>query len=193
MYKVKVISLVRRKDRRKLFKKTFGELFPFEFVNAIDGKKYELTKEDSELIKGNEYHKYGIHIPSLVAANRTHLQLLTECSQDSVPYVIMEDDAKLIKDFNIDFDRLSNRKLDVYWLMEKEPSILAYMVWPSGAKKLLKLIYEEYKLPTGLDWSFLDIRNRNILNQDEIDEAFVYQIPGQDLDITESEFYRVVD
>ena len=191
MYKVKVISLARRQDRRDKFTETFSKLFPFEYVDAIDGRDYTLTDYDKEFIKGNDYEDYGIHIPSLVAANYTHLNLLQECSEGDIPFVILEDDAKLVDKFDLNFEKLSKKSLDVYWLMPNEPSILAYMVWPIGAQKLLDRIFNEYKLSVGLDWSFFDIRNEGQLIQEELKKEVFYQIPGEDSDITTLLNYKV--
>ena len=191
MYKVKVISLARRQDRRDKFTETFSKLFPFEYVDAIDGRDYTLTDYDKEFIKGNDYEDYGIHIPSLVAANYTHLNLLQECSEGDIPFVILEDDAKLVDKFDLDFEKLSKKSLDVFWLMPNEPSILAYMVWPTGAQKLLERVFNEYKLSVGLDWTFFDIRNEGNLIQEEVKKEVFYQIPGEDSDITTLLNYKV--
>ena len=191
MYKVKVISLTRRQDRRDKFTETFSKLFPFEYVDAIDGREYTLTDYDKDFIEGNDYEDYGIHIPSLVAANYTHLNLLQECSEGDIPFVILEDDAKLVDKFDLNFEELSKKSLDVYWLMPNEPSILAYMVWPIGAQKLLDRIFNEYKLSVGLDWSFFDIRNEGQLIQEELKKEVFYQIPGEDSDITTLLNYKV--
>ena len=77
MYKIKVISLKRRQDRRKKISHMLQQI-NFDFVDGLDGQKYKLTKFDKEFIKGNDYNKHGIHIPSLVCANYTHLNLLAE-------------------------------------------------------------------------------------------------------------------
>ena len=55
-YKVKVISLERRQDRRRKMVNMFQHI-PFEFVNALDGQEYKLTAYDKKMIKGNEYEK----------------------------------------------------------------------------------------------------------------------------------------
>ena len=94
MYKVKVISLKRRQDRRKKISHMLQQI-DFDFVDGLDGQKYKLTKFDKEFIKGNDYKKHGIHIPSLVCANYTHLNLLDECSKQDQPYFIFEDDVKM--------------------------------------------------------------------------------------------------
>ena len=94
MYKVKVISLKRRQDRRKKISHMLQQI-DFDFVDGLDGQKYKLTKFDKEFIKGNDYKKHGIHIPSLVCANYTHLNLLAECAKQDKPYFIFEDDIEL--------------------------------------------------------------------------------------------------
>ena len=106
MYKVKVISLKRRQDRREKISHMFQHV-PFEFVDAIDGKEYKLTAYDKKMIEGNEYEKHGIHIPSLVCANYMHLNLLDECAnqpkEEAVPYFIFEDDVYLNEDVTFTF------------------------------------------------------------------------------------------
>ena len=87
MYKVKVISLKKRQDRRKKIAHMLQQI-DFEFVDALDGQEYKLTKFDKEFIKGNDYKKYDIHIPSLVCANYMHLNLLAECAKQDKPYFI---------------------------------------------------------------------------------------------------------
>ena len=46
IYKIKCISLKRREDRRVKMAKMFGK-HDFEFVDALDGKEYKLTKFDT--------------------------------------------------------------------------------------------------------------------------------------------------
>ena len=110
---------------------------PFEFVNALDGQEYKLTAYDKKMIEGNEYEKYGIHIPSLVCANYMHLNLLDECSKQDLPYFIFEDDVELTKNKAPEnyFETLASVvDLDAFWLIAGTPTIAAYVVWPSGAK-----------------------------------------------------------
>ena len=101
MYKVKVISLKRREDRRVHMAHMFQHI-NFDFVDALDGQTYDLTEFDKEFIEGNDYEKHGIHIPSLVCANYTHLNLLDECSKQDQPYFIFEDDTEQLQDFPIE-------------------------------------------------------------------------------------------
>ena len=50
MYKVKVISLKKRQDRRKKIARMFQHI-DFEFCDGIDGETYKLTKFDKEFVK----------------------------------------------------------------------------------------------------------------------------------------------
>ena len=138
MYKVKVISLLRRQDRREKITNMFQHI-PFEFVDALDGQDYKLTAYDKKMIEGNDYEKHNIHIPSLVCANYTHLNLLDECSKQDLPYFIFEDDVFLNKEHKAPdnlFETIASvNDLDAFWLITDTPSIAAYVVWPSGAKE----------------------------------------------------------
>lgn len=184
-YKIKVISLQRRKDRREIFANRFSE-FDYEFVDALDGREYQMTDEDWKFVEGNSYMERGIHIPSLVCANKMHIKLLKECSMDDVPYVIFEDDTQIIKEIDFSFDELSKKQIDVLWFMNY-PSILTYMVWPRGATKLLESID---KLDRGLDDKFYDLReNKNII-QEEFKTQYFYQRPGEDSDIGKNIDYK---
>ena len=190
-YKVKIISLKRRQDRRLRIKEVFKDI-PFEFFDAIDGQNYQLTEKDLKFIEGNEYAKYGIHIPSLVCANYTHLNLLAQCANDVIPYFIFEDDVEFIKPIDFDFNQIAQKDLDVFWLMPNEPSILAYVVWPKGAKILIEWI-NKIGLSRGLDWQFNHIKNKGLIKEEELHNKYFTQIPGKDSDITQNEWYRPID
>jgi hypothetical protein len=183
MYKIKVISLKRRQDRREKFSYMFRHI-GFDYVDGLDGRTYNITDFDKKFIEGNDYQKYGIHIPSLLAANWTHLNLLEECANQSLPYIVLEDDAKLTRELDLDFNKISQKQLDIFWLMKDEPSILAYMVWPSGAKKIRDYVFNEAKLDKGLDWKLYDLKKLNRLVGEEPEYSYFYQIPGEDSDIT---------
>ena len=131
MYKVQVISLKRREDRRAHMAHMFQHI-NFDFVDALDGQTYKLTKFDKEFIKGNDYKKHGIHIPSLVCANYTHLNLLDECSKQDQPYFIFEDDVEMTeaKAPDLYFEALASvEDLDAFL---NSPVDLAYSLLDSG-------------------------------------------------------------
>lgn len=194
MYKVKVISLKRRQDRRKKISHMFQHV-PFEFVDAIDGKEYKLTKFDKEFIKGNDYEKWGIHIPSLVCAQYMHLNLLDECSKQNLPFIIFEDDISLNADETAPenyFEILSKvNDLDAFWFIQNEPSVAAYMVWPEGAKKMIDYVNNVSKLRRGLDWAFWDLRKSKDFRGDQVKDSYFEHKPGEDSDITTIENYDI--
>lgn len=183
-YKFKVLSLKHRKDRQEQFTKNF-EGYNFEFFWGINGKEYTLTEYDKLWIRGNRYNEWGIHIPSLVAANRSHLRLLTSCIQDDIPYIIFEDDAKLLKPIDFNFEDLVKKDLDVFWLMPNKPSILCYIVWPSGAKKLIEAVDREEGLVLGLDYMWHYLKGIDYLNEEELWDDYFWQLAGdENSDIT---------
>lgn len=193
MYKVKVISLKRRQDRRKKISYMLQQI-DFDFVDGLDGQKYKLTKFDKEFIKGNDYKKHGIHIPSLVCANYTHLNLLAECAEQDKPYFIFEDDIELTdaKTPDLYFETLASvEDLDTFWLIPNEPSIAAYIVWPEGAKKMIDYVNNIAKLKRGLDWAFWDIRKKKNFRADQAKEAYFKHDPGKNSDITTIENYDI--
>lgn len=189
-HKIKVISLKRREDRRKKFSETFKD-YKFEFVDALDGQLYKMTSIDKELVRGNDYEKYRIHIPSLVCANKMHLRLLEECSCDIVPYVIFEDDTELLKPIDFSFEEICNKNLDAFWLCPGHPSILCYIVWPSGAKILLDWVYDNVKLVQGLDWGFHKIKETDKLRYEELHDHYFTQKPGIDSDVGDLPYYHL--
>ena len=196
IYKIKCISLKRREDRRIRMKNMFGK-HDFEFVDALDGKNYKLTDFDKKFIKGNNYKKYGIHIPSLVCANYMHLNLLDECANApkelrNVPYFIFEDDVHLKRPLPYTFEDIASKKnLNYFWLIKEEPSIAAYVVWPEGAKIMRDYIINDVKLKRGLDWSFHELRKTDKLVGDQVEDSYFVTIPGEDSDITDKKNYDI--
>jgi hypothetical protein len=193
-YKVYVISLERRKDRRSKIKKQFNKHnIEFEFYNAIDGNTLEISPSIEKLFIGNEYDDWGIIKNNLYAANLTHLKLIKECSMQSKPFFIFEDDTNIIKDIDFSFDEIANKNLDAYWLIRNEPSILSYVVWPQGAKKIYDWIINISKLDKGLDWKFLELRQSKLFNIEEIWDDYFHQIPGYDSDIAPNGYKKSLE
>tara|TARA_B000000475_G_C15911221_1_gene412655 strand:- start:121 stop:723 length:603 start_codon:yes stop_codon:yes gene_type:complete len=193
-YKVKVISLKRRQDRRKKMSHMFQHI-NFEFVDALDGKTYKMTKFDKEFIKGNDYEKWGVHIPSMVCAQYMHLNLLEECANQELPYFIFEDDVLLNEDEkapDLYFEALASvEDLDAFWFVPNEPSVAAYIVWPEGAKKMIDYVNNVTKLRRGLDWAFWDLRKNKEFRADQANTSYFIHNPGEDSDITTIENYDI--
>ena len=189
-YKFKVLSLKRREDRRKLFNQRFSN-YNYEYFYGLDGREYSLSDYDKWWIKGNQYKKFGIHIPSLVCANKSHMIMLYNCISDNIPYIIFEDDTEIIKPIDFDFEDITKKDLDVFWLMPNNPSILCYIVWPSGAKKLTQSVEKEGGLKKGLDEVWHKLKNRKYLKEEQLHDKYFYQRMGSpDSDITECLDYK---
>lgn len=189
-YKIKVITLEKRKDRRELFDKRFSE-YNYEYFFGKDGKQYKLSEKDLEWIKGNDYEKFGIHTPSLVCANTAHIDLLKLCIKENIPYIIFEDDTEIIKSIDFKFEDIVKKDLDVFWLMPNNPSILCYIVWPSGAKKLIESVEKEGGLKKGLDEMWHKLKNTKYLKEEQIHDKYFHQRMGSpDSDITEYLDYK---
>jgi GR25 family glycosyltransferase involved in LPS biosynthesis len=183
-YKIFVISLKRRQDRREKISELFEKNnLKFSFYDAIDGRDLIVTDEIEELFLNNEFEEWGIIKECIYGNTLTHLNLLKECSEQNLPYFIFEDDVKIKKDINFTFESIVEKKLDVFWLIDLEPSSLAYVVWPEGAKKIHDWMMNVGKADKGMDWKLLEIKNTNLLYSDKIWDEYFYQVPGEDSDI----------
>jgi hypothetical protein len=189
-YKVKVLSLKRRKDRQEKVKKVLDGI-DFEFHWGIDGREYKLTEWDKKWIYGNTYIDYGIHTPSLVATNHSHNNILKDCIKDGIPYFVFEDDVKLLKPIDFSFQEIANKDLDCFWMVPHKPSILSYVVWPRGARKLIKYTNRKGGLSVGFDYSWSDARNiKRFIKSEHLWDDYFYQIAGdEDSDITTKLYY----
>jgi hypothetical protein len=191
-YKTFVISLKRRPDRRAKIKDLFiKNNIDFSFYDGIDGKDLIVTEEIENLFQGNDFDEFGIIKECIYGANLTHLKLLKECSQQSLPYIIFEDDVQIIRPIDFKFEDIIKKQLDAFWLTRNQPSILCYIVWPDGAKKMYDWVINVSKLDKGLDWKFQDLRNLKLFKIEEIQGDYFYQIPGEDSDIAPNGYKKI--
>jgi hypothetical protein len=191
-HKTFVISLKRRPDRRSKIKDLFDRNgIDFSFCDGIDGRELEITEEVHNLFKGNDFDDFGIIKECIYGANLTHLKILKECSEQDLPFFIFEDDTQILKPLDFSFDDISKKSLDAFWLTRNEPSILAYVVWPEGARKMYDWVINVSKLDKGLDWKFLELRRSGIFKIEEIWDDYFYQVPGEDSDIAPNGYNRI--
>jgi hypothetical protein len=191
-YKTFVISLKRRPDRRAKIKDLFiKNNIDFSFYDGIDGKDLIVTKEIENLFNGNDFDEFGIIKECIYGANLTHLKLLKECSLQSLPYIIFEDDVQIIRPIDFRFEDIVKKQLDAFWLTRNQPSILCYIVWPEGAKKMYDWVINVSKLDKGLDWKFQDLRNLKLFKIEEIQGDYFHQIPGEDSDIAPNGYKKI--
>lgn len=183
-YKIFVISLKRRKDRREKISELFKKYnLTFSFFDAIDGRDLIITDEVNDFFSNNEFEQWGIIKECIYGNTLSHLNLLKECSQQNLPYFIFEDDVKIKKDIDFTFESIAEKHLDAFWLIDLEPSSLAYVIWPQGAKKMYDWMVNIGKGDKGMDWKLLEIKNSNILKSEKIWDEYFYQVPGEDSDI----------
>ncbi len=136
--KIKVLSLKRRLDRRKTFTDFFNKIskLNFEFFDAIDGKDYELTKEEDNLFTNSDYHLYNVHVNSVKCTALSHLKLWETCVSENTPILILEDDITVnIKGYDLKIPH----GFDLFFIGQQYtyPNCYAYYVTPNGAKSLI--------------------------------------------------------
>lgn len=187
-----VISLTRRQDRRDRITQAFhAHSIPFQFWDAIDGQTLEVTPEIEWRFRGNDFLEWGIIPANCYAANLTHLQLLQNCVSENCPYILFEDDTQVLQPIDFDWEELLARTdLDIYWLCRQEPTILCYIVWPHGARKILDYL-ATIPLNQGLDWKFLRMREQGLVNWDVVPKEYFHQVPGEDSDIAPGGYRRI--
>jgi hypothetical protein len=189
-YKIKILSLKHRIDRQDKIKKVF-EGFDFEFFWGMYGKDYTLTEYDKKWITGNNYREWGVNIKSLVASSHSHLNILRECISEGIPYFVFEDDVKLNKPIDFSFTEIAKKDLDVFWLVPDKPSILGYVVWPSGASKLIDAVDGPEGLLYGLDYMWHFLKNTGYLNEEQLWDDYFWQIAGdKDSDMADKLYFN---
>ena len=104
-YKIKVINLKKRNDRKKNIENIFNKvnLKNYDFYEAIDGKIIPLTLEIKNLFKDNDFCNRKCFIGCALSHYNIWIDLLKE--KDSDYYVIFEDDIILSEYFNINFEK----------------------------------------------------------------------------------------
>jgi len=104
-YKIKVINLKKRNDRKKNVETIFNKINfeSYEFYEAIDGKNIPLTLEIKNLFKNNDFCNRKCFIGCALSHYNIWIDLLKE--KDSDYYVIFEDDIILSEYFNINFKK----------------------------------------------------------------------------------------
>ena len=163
-----------------------------ERFNAIIGKYLDIRilkdniiseKAKQDILAGKQ-HTYGISLTyGSLACALSHYQIYEECSKQSKPYLIFEDDVVLLDNFdtnlNILIEELENNveNYDLFYLgynqipgFTKEPfsnlisipqglitGLYGYILTPNGASKLLSTIFP---LDKQIDSSISDNREK---------------------------------
>ena len=110
MSHIKVINLERRPDRKEEVISLFNKhnVTNYEFVEAVDGKTLELTKDIFNLFQHNDFgNRKGV-----IGCALSHYNLWNKLLEDDIDYYyIMEDDigfSDLYQDINIRLNEISN-------------------------------------------------------------------------------------
>jgi GR25 family glycosyltransferase involved in LPS biosynthesis len=104
-YKIKVVNLKRRNDRKKNIETIFNKINfeDYEFYEAVDGKNILLTLEIKNLFKNNDFCNRKGFIGCALSHYNIWIDLLKE--KDLEYYIIFEDDIILSEYFNINFEK----------------------------------------------------------------------------------------
>ena len=110
--KIKVINLVRRRDRRENVIQNFKnvDITNYEFIQAVDGKDLTPTSQIVTLFQGNDFgNRRGV-----IGCALTHYNLWKQLLESDVDYfLIMEDDFRIIKTFKTDIETINFEKYDI--------------------------------------------------------------------------------
>jgi len=157
---ISVISLS-NSERRKFQTKQFDSLgLRFEFLNAVSSE--DIKDDEYQELSFDWIRQLKI---SELACYKSHKKLWEAISISNIPTLILEDDALIAKDLkrlleklkklkNIDLVNLENRgrkkilsshnfelfdNYKTHKLLHDTTGAAGYVLWPSGAKKLLEL------------------------------------------------------
>ena len=163
-FKIKVLSLKRREDRRNRFLDFFSRHFysiPFEFFDAIDGKEYTLNEREESYFTKSNYHQWNVHVNSVKCTALSHMKMWKSCIDDNIPYLIFEDDLHIVHG---GYEIKPPTDYELYLIGQKNtyPNCYAYWITPIGAKKLIKIV-EKVGFKESVDW-FLSKLTENDLN-----------------------------
>jgi GR25 family glycosyltransferase involved in LPS biosynthesis len=110
--KIKVINLVRRRDRRENVIQNFKnvDITNYEIIQAVDGKDLTPTSQIVTLFQGNDFgNRRGV-----IGCALTHYNLWKQLIESDVDYfLIMEDDFTIIKTFKTDIETINFEKYDI--------------------------------------------------------------------------------
>jgi GR25 family glycosyltransferase involved in LPS biosynthesis/glycosyltransferase involved in cell wall biosynthesis len=174
---IKIINLERRPDR-KLRVTTYmkeANVDNYEFIKAVDGKELRPSLKIKELFLGNDFN----YRKGVVGCALSHIHLWEALIADKINdyYVILEDDAKLCKNFKanldcaidlyirkqVDYLLIGGQKINEECLLKEELHVQilkhtitaygahGYIINKTACKKLLKYI-NVYRVTRAIDW-----------------------------------------
>ena len=139
-----VINLERRKDRLvDFFKRNKEEMIPIKVFKGIDGKTLKSSHKIQKAFKTGDYN----YRSGIIGCAMSHISIWKEflLNPTQTHVLVLEDDAKLVKDFNHKLISLLNTYNGKYEIM-----FLHYNPYPHSVKKELYYQYQEVKAE---EWS----------------------------------------
>ncbi len=185
-----IVNLLRRTDRKEEMEKTMDKagMSAYEFIEAVDGSKLEVTDEITELFAGNDFgSRKGV-----IGCALSHYGLWKQLAADDANpfYTIFEDDVTLAEGFkeklaeaqaqaegDADFIFLgySVREQHKHRIREKADGkvpidlgiyiggFYGYIITKSGCKKMLNYI-EKHGIKHGIDYLVKKVPDLNCYN-----------------------------
>ena len=137
---VKVISLLKRQDRRNYIKVHLGSRYNFSFFDAIDGKTHKFTSKENKLFKNSEFHTYNVFPEACKGICLSNYYLWKYASDNNTNLVIFEDDVIITSPEWFNWEEMFKDNFDIHFLTNQKQfaNCYAYLVTPQGAKKLIK-------------------------------------------------------
>ena len=137
---VKVISLLKRQDRRNYTKVHLGSRYNFSFFDAIDGKTHKFTPKENKLFKNSEFHTYNVFPEACKGICLSNYYLWKYASDNNTNLVIFEDDVIITSPEWFNCEEMFKDNFDIHFLTNQKQfaNCYAYLVTPQGAKKLIK-------------------------------------------------------
>jgi len=207
-FKTLIINLKRRRDRRtKMETQMKNQKFmDYEFMDAVDGNELTLTEHIRDLFKGNDFqYRKGV-----IGCAMSHMALWNRLIRDtsSDVFVIMEDDAELVDNFEVKLNKavrlfmgepsaelcyistnclnsikLSCKNLASMQVIKKNNNEVdgtgGYLIKKSGAARFIDY-YTMHSMTRAIDASIIDNFNDQLY---ELNEYLIKSIDSADTDV----------
>lgn len=174
---IKIINLERRADRKTQITAYMKEanVQNYEFIKAVDGKELKPTLKIKELFLGNDFN----YRKGVIGCALSHIHLWEALIADDMNdyYIILEDDARLCKNFKANLDHvidlyiskqvdyllIGGQKINEECVMKEDLQIQilkhsisaygahGYIINKTACKKLLQYI-NVYHVTRAIDW-----------------------------------------
>ena len=147
--KIKVINLLRRKDRRNSSIENFKRvnITNYEFIEAVDGKTLTPNAELISLFKGNCFgNRQGV-----IGCALSHYNLWKKLLESDFEYfIIMEDDFTIVESFKEEIEKINFEKYETLFLGHhihpKTPEKVKYIYRNSNKNEYINITIDRLKI-----------------------------------------------